>query len=67
MDLMGWVFVVGEQPQMVRTLHHLGMYYVLLFALVHVYMVFREDVMSPQSVVGTMISGLRLWKKDARV
>jgi len=65
MDLMGWVFVVGEQPQMVRTLHHLGMYYVLLFALVHMYMVLREDIMSRESVVSTMINGLRMWKKDA--
>lgn len=67
MDLMGWVFVVGEQPQTVRTWHHLGMYYVLLFALIHVYMVFREDIMSGESVIGTMINGLRLWKKGAQV
>jgi Ni,Fe-hydrogenase I cytochrome b subunit len=30
--------------------------------MIHVYMVIREDVMSGESVVGTMISGLRTFK-----
>ena len=42
----GWVFVVFGDPQMVRTLHHLAMWYLLLFAFIHMYMVFREDIMS---------------------
>ena len=67
MKLMGWVFVVLGDPQNVRTLHHLAMWYLLLFALVHVYMVFREDIMSGESVVSTMISGIRLFKREPRV
>ena len=51
MQLFGWVFVVFGDPQTVRTLHHLGMWYLLLFAFIHVYMVFREDVMSGESVI----------------
>ena len=66
MNLMGWVFVVFGDPQQVRTLHHLAMWYLLLFAVVHVYMVFREDVMSGESVVGTMISGIRLFKREPK-
>jgi Ni/Fe-hydrogenase 1 B-type cytochrome subunit len=66
MQLFGWVFVVIGQPQTVRTLHHLGMWYVLLFALVHVYMVFREDIMSGESVIGTMINGIRMFKREPR-
>ena len=62
MNLFGWQFVLLEQPQMVRTLHHLGMWYILLFVMVHVYMVFREDIMSGESVIGTMINGIRMWK-----
>ena len=64
MTLFGWVFVVFGDPQMVRTLHHLAMWYLLLFALVHVYMVFREDIMSGESIVSTMISGIRLFKRE---
>ncbi len=66
MQLMGWVFVLFGDPQMVRTLHHLAMWYLVVFAMVHVYMVFREDVMSGETVVGTMISGLRLFKREPK-
>jgi Ni/Fe-hydrogenase 1 B-type cytochrome subunit len=66
MQLFGWVFVVIGQPQTVRTLHHLGMWYVLLFVMVHVYMVFREDIMSGESVIGTMINGIRMFKREPR-
>jgi Ni/Fe-hydrogenase 1 B-type cytochrome subunit len=65
MNLMGWVFVLFGDPQMVRTLHHLAMWYLVLFAIIHMYMVFREDIMSGQSMVGTMISGLRTFKAGA--
>jgi Ni/Fe-hydrogenase 1 B-type cytochrome subunit len=64
MNLFGWVFVVFGDPQMVRTLHHLGMWYLLLFAFIHVYMVIREDVMSGETVIGTMVSGIRLFKRE---
>jgi Ni/Fe-hydrogenase 1 B-type cytochrome subunit len=66
MNLFGWVFVIFGDPQQVRTLHHLCMWYVLLFALIHVYMVFREDIMSGESVVGSMVSGIRMFKREPR-
>jgi Ni/Fe-hydrogenase 1 B-type cytochrome subunit len=64
MQLFGWVFVLFGDPQMVRTLHHLAMWYLLLFAMIHIYMAFREDIMSGESVIGTMISGIRLFKRE---
>ena len=64
MNLMGWVFVLFGDPQMVRTLHHLAMWYLVLFAVIHMYMVFREDIMSGESVIGTMINGIRTWKRE---
>ena len=66
MNLFGWVFGWIGDPQEVRTLHHLGMWYLLLFVMIHVYMVFREDIMSGQSVIGTMVSGVRLFKRAPR-
>jgi Ni/Fe-hydrogenase 1 B-type cytochrome subunit len=66
MTAFGWVNVMLGGSQMVRTIHHLAMYYLLLFAIVHMYMVFREDIMSGESVVGTMISGIRLFKREPR-
>jgi Ni/Fe-hydrogenase 1 B-type cytochrome subunit len=64
MQWFGWVFVVLGEPQQVRTLHHLGMWYLLLFALVHTYMVFREDIMSGETIISTMVNGIRLFKRE---
>lgn len=62
----GWVFVLFGDPQMVRTLHHLAMWYMVLFAFIHTYMVFREDIMSGETVIGTMINGIRMFKREPR-
>ena len=64
MNWFGWVFVVFGDPQMVRTLHHLAMWYLLLFAFIHMYMVFREDIMSGESIISTMVNGIRMWKRE---
>ncbi len=66
MTWFGWVFVLFGDPQMVRTLHHLAMWYMLLFALVHMYMVFREDVMSGETIISTMVNGIRMFKREPR-
>ncbi len=66
MNLFGWVTVGLGSPQAVRTAHHLAMWSVLIFALVHVYRVFRDDVVGAASVVGTMVNGIRMWKGDPR-
>ena len=60
----GWVFVLFGDPQLVHTLHHLAMWYLLLFALIHMYMVFREDIMSGETVISTMVNGIRMWKRE---
>ena len=64
MNLFGWVSVLLGGSGMVRLVHHLAMYYLLIFAVIHMYMVLREDVMSGESVVGTMINGLRTFKSS---
>jgi Ni/Fe-hydrogenase 1 B-type cytochrome subunit len=66
MNLMGWVFVVFGDPQQVRTLHHLAMWYLVLFAVIHIYMAFREDIMSGESSIATMVNGVRTWKREPR-
>ena len=67
MNMFGWVNVLLGGSQMVRLVHHLAMYYLLIFAVIHMYMVIREDVMSGESVVGTMISGVRSFKPGAEI
>jgi Ni/Fe-hydrogenase 1 B-type cytochrome subunit len=58
-----WVIPLFGQSQDVHTWHHLGMWYQVLFILVHVYTLFREDFYSRETVVSTMLSGFRYSKR----
>lgn len=59
-----WVIPLFGQSQDVHTFHHLVMWVIVSFALVHVYAAIREDIMSRQSIVSSMISGWRQFKDD---
>ena len=54
-----WVIPLFGQSQDVHTWHHLGMWYLIVFTIVHLYMVAREDIMSGATIVSTMINGYR--------
>lgn len=59
----GWVITLfGGNSQAVHSWHRLGMWGIVLFAMVHIYAAIREDIMSKQSMVSTMISGFRMFK-----
>jgi Ni/Fe-hydrogenase 1 B-type cytochrome subunit len=55
-------FVGGSQAM--HSLHHLGMWAIVIFMIIHIYAAIREDIMSRQSMVSTMISGTRTFKDD---
>jgi Ni/Fe-hydrogenase 1 B-type cytochrome subunit len=58
-----WVLpLFGGNSQTVHTWHHLGMWAIVCFVIVHVYASIREDIMGRQSIVSTMISGHRTFK-----
>ena len=57
-----WVMPWIGDSQAVHTWHHLGMWYLIVFAIVHTYMVVREDVFSKETVISTMINGWRVTK-----
>jgi Ni/Fe-hydrogenase 1 B-type cytochrome subunit len=40
------------------------MWAIVCFSLIHIYVAVREDIMSRQSLVSTMISGWRYFKDD---
>ena len=63
-DAFGWVHGLVWNSQNLHTLHHLGMWWILIFMVVHIYVAIREDIMSRQSIVSTMISGHRTFKDD---
>ncbi len=62
--LFGWVIPLLGGSLDVHTWHRLGMWAILLFIIVHVYAAIREDIMSRQSIVSTMVSGVRTFKDD---
>jgi Ni/Fe-hydrogenase 1 B-type cytochrome subunit len=62
--LFGWVFNLLPNSQDVHTLHHLGMWVIVTFVIVHVYAAIREDIMSRQTMISTMISGERQFRDN---
>ncbi len=62
--LFGWVTPLFGQSQDVHTWHHLGMWYLAVFVMLHVYLAVREDIMSRQSLISTMVGGWRMFKDD---
>jgi Ni/Fe-hydrogenase 1 B-type cytochrome subunit len=60
----GWVIPLFGQSQSVHSWHHLGMWFIVTFVIMHVYVAVREDIMSRQSIISTMISGERMFKDN---
>ena len=58
--LLDWV----GGSQTMHQLHHLGMWAIVIFIIIHIYAAIREDIMSRQTMVSTMISGTRTFKDD---
>ena len=62
--LFGWVITLAGNTQWLHTLHSLGMWVIVLFAVVHIYAAVREDIMSRQTLISTIINGMRSYKDD---
>ncbi|WP_321528668.1 Ni/Fe-hydrogenase, b-type cytochrome subunit [Sedimenticola selenatireducens] len=63
-SLFGWLIPLVGQSQDVRLWHHWGMWVIVVFVMLHVYVAIREDIVSRQSLISTMISGWRTFKDD---
>ena len=59
-----WVVPLFGSSMAVHTFHHLGMWVVVVFIIIHIYAAIREDIMSRQSIISTMISGERMFKDN---
>jgi len=57
-----WVIPLFGQSQDVHTWHHLGMWVMVCFIMLHIYAAVREDIMGRQSIISTMVSGYRTFK-----
>ncbi|MEJ2622098.1 MAG: Ni/Fe-hydrogenase, b-type cytochrome subunit [Candidatus Thiodiazotropha sp.] len=63
-QLFGWLIPLVGQSQDVRLWHHWGMWIIMVFVIIHIYVAIREDIVSRQSLISTMISGWRMFKDD---
>lgn len=57
-----WLQPLVGDSQALHTYHRLGMWYLILFSLAHMYMAIREDVFGKETVVSTMVNGWRVPK-----
>ncbi|HBR98801.1 MAG TPA: Ni/Fe-hydrogenase, b-type cytochrome subunit [Gammaproteobacteria bacterium] len=62
----GWVIELFGQSQDVHTWHRLCTWLVICFVIMHVYLAIREDIVSRQSMISTMISGWRMFRDDSK-
>jgi Ni/Fe-hydrogenase 1 B-type cytochrome subunit len=60
------VIPLTGNSQNLHTIHHLGMWAIIIFVMIHVYAAVREDIMSRQSMISTMVSGWRMFKDDGK-
>jgi len=62
-----WLIPLFGQSQDVHSWHHLMMWAIVCFIIIHIYVAIREDIMSRQSIVSSMISGWRTFKDHRQV
>lgn len=60
----GWVLVFTGNSMALHTPHHLGVWVITCFATIHIYAAVREDIMSRQLMLSSMVSGWRMFKDD---
>jgi Ni/Fe-hydrogenase 1 B-type cytochrome subunit len=57
-----WVLPLIGDSMKTHTWHHLGMWYLLVFSTIHIYMVIREDICADRTMISTMVNGWRARK-----
>lgn len=65
--LLGWVIslVGGEYP--VHVIHHVVAWFIVLFVIIHVYMVIRADVIEKEGEISSMFSGMKYMHKPTDI
>lgn len=63
-NLFGWLIPMMGGSLEVKMWHTLGMWLFLVFAVIHIYMAIRADIMDRESSVSTIMGGWRFWKDD---
>ncbi|MDK9698487.1 MAG: Ni/Fe-hydrogenase, b-type cytochrome subunit [Siculibacillus sp.] len=56
------VFMMTGGSLQTHAWHHLSMWLIICFSILHIYAAVREEIMSRQSMISTMVSGWRMFK-----
>lgn len=62
-----WLLPLFGDSQTVHTWHHLVMWLIICFVIIHIYVAVREDKLSGQSLLSTIVTGWRSFKTDGPV
>ncbi|MFV3332325.1 Ni/Fe-hydrogenase, b-type cytochrome subunit [Pseudomonas sp. NY15437] len=62
-SLFGWVLPLLGGSNNVRTLHHLGMWLMIIFIVAHIYAAVREEIYGRLNLIGSIITGYKSLKK----
>lgn len=60
--LFGWVTLLFGNTLDLHVIHRLAMWVMVWFVMIHVYVAVREDILSRQTVISTMLSGERQFR-----
>jgi Ni/Fe-hydrogenase 1 B-type cytochrome subunit len=60
----GWIIPLLGGGQATRMWHDMGMWIMIMFVIIHIYMAVRADIIGRESSVSTMIGGWRMFKDD---
>jgi Ni/Fe-hydrogenase 1 B-type cytochrome subunit len=60
----GWIIPLLGGSEATHNWHNMGMWIMLTFVIIHIYMAVRADIISRESSVSTMIGGWRMFKDD---
>lgn len=60
--LFGWVTMLFGNTLDLHVFHRLAMWVMVWFSMMHIYIAVREDILSRQTVVSTMLSGERQYR-----
>lgn len=64
--LFGWVNTILGSEMMTHLVHHYVAWFIILFAIGHVYMVIRAEFMEGESEVSSMFSGSKILAHDPK-
>ena len=63
-QMFGWVIPVIGGSKEVQFWHNIGMWLMLVFIVIHIYMAIRADIISRQSSISTIFGGWRYYRDD---